>query len=90
MFIKFCKSTIRKVCVAFKKVFQAFMNVPSYLHHSWLFLIYDVMNFTPIKRKFVWSFMKRIKKSSHMLISNSYSMLMASVVQRYWNKLLRL
>ena len=51
MWVIFCKSTIGKVCVAFNKVFQIFMNVPSYLHHSWLFLICDA------RRKFILCFM---------------------------------
>ena len=50
MWVKFCKSTIGKVCVAFNKVFQTFMNVPSYLLYSWLFLICDVMNQSPTHR----------------------------------------
>ena len=57
MWIKFCKSTTGKICVPFNKVYQTFMNVP-YLRHSWLFLICDVMNFPPIRRKFIMSFMQ--------------------------------
>ena len=40
------------------KLFLAFMNVPSYLYHSWLFLICDVMNFPHIRRTFILSFIK--------------------------------
>ena len=53
VWIEFCTSAIGKVCVAFNKVFQTFLNVPSYLLHSWLFLICDVMNVPPIRRKFI-------------------------------------
>ena len=67
-----------------------FMNVPSSFSPSWLFLICDVLNFPPLRRKLVLSFMKRIKQSSNVLISNSYNFLMTNVMQRYWNKLLRL
>ena len=70
MWTKSCKSTIGKVNVAFNKVFKAFMNDP-----SWLFLICDVMDFLPLRRKLVMSFTKRIKKSSNVLISNSYNFL---------------
>ena len=69
------KSTIGKVNVAFSKVFKVFMNVPSSYSPSWLFLICDVLNFPPLRRKLVLSFMKRIKKSSNVLISNSYNFL---------------
>ena len=62
MWINFCKSTIGKVCVSINKVFKAFMNVLSYFNPSWLFLICDVMNFPPLRRKLVMRFMKRIKK----------------------------
>ena len=71
MWIKYCKSTIGKANVAFNKVFKVFMNVPSSFSPSWLFLICDVLNFPPLRRKLIWSFMKRIKKSSNVLISNS-------------------
>ena len=90
MWTKYRKSTIDKVNVAFNKVFKVFMNVPSSFRPSWLFLICDVLNFPPLRRKLVLSFMKRIKKSSNVLISNSYNFLMTDVMQRYWNKLLRL
>ena len=90
MWTKYRKSTIGKVNVAFNKVFKIFMNVPSSFSPSWLFLICDVLNFRPFRRKLVLSFMKRIKKSSNVPISNSYNFLMTNVMQRYWNKLLRL
>ena len=90
MWTKYRKSTIGKVNVAFNKVFKIFMNVPSSFSPSWLFLICDVLNFPPLRRKLVLSFMKRIKKSSNVLISNSYIFLMTNFMQRYWNKLLRL
>ena len=90
MWTKYRKSTIGKVNVAFNKVFKIFMNVSSSFNPSWLFLICDVLNFPPLRRKLVLSFMKRIKKSSNVLISNSYNFLMTNVMQRYWNKLLRL
>ena len=90
MWIKYRKSTIDKVNVAFNKVFMVFMNVPSSFSPFWLFLICDVLNFPPLRRKLVLSFMKRIKKSSNVLISNSYNFLMTNVMQRYWNRLLRL
>ena len=90
MWTKYRKSTIGKVNVAFNKVFKIFMNVPSSFSPSWLFLICDVLNFPTLRRKLVLSFMKRIKKSSNVLISNSYNFLMTNFMQRYWNKLLRL
>ena len=88
MWTKYRKSTIGKANVAFNKVFKVFMNVPSSFSPSWLFLICDVLNFPPLRRKLVLSIMKRIKKSSNVLISNSYNFLMTNVMQRCWNKLL--
>ena len=73
MWTKYRKSTIGKVNVAFNKVFKIFMNVPSSFSPSWLFLICDVWNLPPLRRKLVVSFMKRIEKSSNVLISNSYN-----------------
>ena len=73
MWTKFRKSAIGKVNVPFNKVFKVFMNVPSSFSPSWLFLICDVLNFPPLRRKLVLSFMKRIKKSSNVLISNSFN-----------------
>ena len=61
MWTKCHKSTNGKVNVAFNKV-KVFMNVPSFFSPSWLFLICDVLNFPPLRRKLVLSFMKRIKK----------------------------
>ena len=90
MWTKFRIGTIGKVNAAFNKVFNVFMNVPSFFTPSWLFLIYNVLNFPPLRRKLVLSFMKKIKKSSNVLMSNSYNCLMTNVMQRYWNKLLRL
>ena len=75
MLTKYCKCTIGKVNVAFNKVFKVFVNVPSSFSPSWLFLICDVLNFPPLRRKLLLSFMKRIKKSSNVLISNSYNFL---------------
>ena len=90
MWTKYRKSTIGKVNVSFNKEVKVFMNVPSSFSPSWLFLICDVLNFPPLRRKLVLSFMKRIKISSNVLNSNSYNFLMNNVMQRYWNKLLRL
>ena len=72
------------------KLLKVFMNVPSFFSPSWLFLICDVFNFAPLRRKLVLSLMKRIKTSTNVLISNSYNFLMTNVMQRYWHKLLRL
>ena len=38
------------------------MNFPSDLNPCWLFLIGDVLHFPPLRRKLVFSFMKRIRK----------------------------
>ena len=75
MWTKFRKSKIGKVNVAFNKVFKVFKNVPSFFSPSLLFLICDILNFPPLRRKLVLSFMKRIEKSSNVLISNSYNFL---------------
>ena len=74
MWTKCRKSTIGKINVAFNKVFEVFMNIPCYFSLSWLLLICHVRNFPPLRRKLLFSFMKRIFfKSSNMFISNSYN-----------------
>ena len=86
MWTKFSKSTIDKVNVVFNKVLNVFMNVPSCFSPSWLFPMRDVLNFPPLRRKLVLSFMKRTENLSNVLISNSYNFLMTNVMQPiYWN-----
>ena len=40
------------------------MNVPGDFRPSWQFLVRNVLDFPPLRNKLVFSFMKRIGKSS--------------------------
>ena len=60
--------TIRKLHVAFNKTFKCLMSVPRTASASALFVSHRVDNFLILRRKLIYSFIKRIEATSNNLV----------------------
>ena len=62
------KTVIKKLHVAFNKIFKCFMNVHPRSSASSLFVSLNVANFLVLRRKLVFSFLRRVSLSCNSLI----------------------
>ena len=63
------KNVIKKLHVAFNKIFKCLMNVPPRSSASASFVYYNVNNFAVLRRKLAYSFVKRVQCSTNNLVS---------------------
>ena len=63
------KTVLKKLHIAFNKMFKCLMNVPRRASASALFVSLNVDNFPVLRRKLVYSFVKRVQCTSNNLVS---------------------
>ncbi len=89
LWIKYKKSTLKKLHVACNKLFKHLMNVPRDFSASMLFVNCNVRNFPCLRRKLVYSFTNRVRKSSNILVDNFNSLTDCDSFRKSWNNVLR-
>ena len=65
---KYHKTVLKKLHIAFNKMFKCLMKVPSRASASALFVSHNVHNFPVLRRKLVYSFVKRVQCTSNKLV----------------------
>ena len=84
--------TIRKLHVAFNKTFKCLMCVPRTASASALFVSHQVDNFLVLRRKLVFSFIRRIEATSNNLVRcivDSGRFVFSKLMQE-WDKVLHI
>ena len=89
LWIKYKKGTLKKLHVACNKLFKHLMNVPRDFSASMLFVNCNVRNFPCLRRKLVYSFTNRVRKSSNILVDNFNSLTDCDSFRKSWNNVLR-
>ena len=71
---KYHKTVLKKLHIAFNKMFKCLMNVPRRASASTLFVNLNVDNFLVLRRKLVYSFVKRVHCTSNNLVCDILEM----------------
>ena len=84
------KTVIKRLHVAFNKIFKCFMNVHPRSSASALFVILNVANFLVLRRKLVYSFSRRVCFSSNSLIAGIYNSthFITCQIKKKWDNIL--
>ncbi len=87
---KYTQSVLKKLHVAFNKIFKSFMNAPKDFSASALFVSVCVDNFPVLRRKLTFSFFDRVCKSSNSLVFGVYSSayFRSCKLKKEWDKVL--
>ena len=81
-------STLNKLRVAYNNCLKRLMSMPKFCSASQMFVYLDVRSFGEIRRKMVFNFIDRLKKSDNGLIKSVHTMCFNSNLQKYWRGIL--
>ena len=84
----FKKCTLNKLRVAYNNCLRRLMSIPKFCSASQMFVYLDVRSFGEIRRKMVFNFIDRLKKSDNGLIKSVHNMCFNSNLQKYWRGIL--
>ena len=87
---KYNRSVLKKLHVAFNKVFKCFMNVPKDFSASALFVSMCADNFPVLRRKLTFNFVNRVCKSTNSLVMSVFTSTYFKTckLKKEWDKVL--
>ena len=80
--------TLNKLRVAYNNCLRRLMSIPKFCSASQMFVYLDVRSFGEIRRKMVFIFIDRLKKSDNGLIKSVNTMCFNCNLQQYWRGIL--